>query len=280
MPTPVPTPDITIACDCCSMQHTDACGDCVVSFLLERDPEDAVVIDADEARAMRTLERAGLLPTLRFAHRAGSPPTAGPPPRCRARTGPGERRHLLVTNDFPPKVGGIQVVPVGALAAHGPRATWSSGLHTGNVASTGHRRSGSGSDRVPERPVLAEPGVRRGSAAGEEVGAGDAWCSTPPYRSVCRPRLGVPYAVILHGAEVTVPARLPGLSSPGPRPRPALVVSAGGYPAPRARRPARPSPVVRGAARGRHRRFVPLDPRRAAARLRLGTPSTARRSSA
>jgi len=71
MPTTAPTPDLTIACDCCTMQHTDACDDCVVSFLLERDPDDAVVIDADEARAMRMLERAGLLPTLRFAHRAG-----------------------------------------------------------------------------------------------------------------------------------------------------------------------------------------------------------------
>jgi hypothetical protein len=30
-----------------------------------------VVIDADEARAMRMLERAGLVPTLRFTHRAG-----------------------------------------------------------------------------------------------------------------------------------------------------------------------------------------------------------------
>ena len=47
------------------------CDDCVVSFLLEREPEDAVVIDADEARAMRMLERAGLVPTLRFNSRAG-----------------------------------------------------------------------------------------------------------------------------------------------------------------------------------------------------------------
>jgi hypothetical protein len=49
------------------MQHTEACSDCVVSFLLERDPDDAVVIDAHEARAIRLLERAGLVPALRFA---------------------------------------------------------------------------------------------------------------------------------------------------------------------------------------------------------------------
>jgi hypothetical protein len=62
---------LTIDCDCCALRNTDACDDCVVSFLLEREPDDAVVIDADEARAMRMLERAGLVPTLRFSTRAG-----------------------------------------------------------------------------------------------------------------------------------------------------------------------------------------------------------------
>jgi hypothetical protein len=59
--------DLTIDCDCCTLRGTAACDDCVVSFLLEREPEDAVVIDADEARAMRMLERAGLVPSLRFS---------------------------------------------------------------------------------------------------------------------------------------------------------------------------------------------------------------------
>ncbi len=62
---------LTIDCDCCALRHTVACDDCVVSFLLEREPDDAVVIDADEARAMRMLERAGLVPTLRFSTQAG-----------------------------------------------------------------------------------------------------------------------------------------------------------------------------------------------------------------
>jgi hypothetical protein len=63
--------ELTIDCECCALRNTDACDDCVVSFLLEREPDDAVVIDADEARAMRMLERAGLVPTLRFSTRAG-----------------------------------------------------------------------------------------------------------------------------------------------------------------------------------------------------------------
>jgi hypothetical protein len=58
---------LTIDCECCTLQGTDACSDCVVTFLLGREPDDAVVIDADEARAMRMLERAGLVPSLRFS---------------------------------------------------------------------------------------------------------------------------------------------------------------------------------------------------------------------
>ena len=89
------------------MRGTAACDDCVVSFLLGREPDDAVVIDADEARAMRMLQRAGLVPTLRFSTRAGCRPQGGHRGRGAADGCP-MKRHLLVTNDFPPKVGGIQ----------------------------------------------------------------------------------------------------------------------------------------------------------------------------
>ncbi|MGH9047691.1 MAG: hypothetical protein ACRDVW_10320 [Acidimicrobiales bacterium] len=64
-------PTITIDCEECTLQHTSACDDCLVSFLLDRDPDDAVVIDAAEARAVRLLERAGLVPNLRFDAKAG-----------------------------------------------------------------------------------------------------------------------------------------------------------------------------------------------------------------
>jgi len=62
---------ITVDCDECTLQHTSACEDCLVTFLLDREPGDAVVIDAAEARAVRLLERAGLVPNLRFDARAG-----------------------------------------------------------------------------------------------------------------------------------------------------------------------------------------------------------------
>ena len=66
-----PEGGLTIDYDRCALRETAACDDCVVTFLLGREPDDAVVIDADEARAMRMLERAGLVPTLRFSTQTG-----------------------------------------------------------------------------------------------------------------------------------------------------------------------------------------------------------------
>ena len=62
---------LSISCEDCVMEGTSACGDCVVTFLCERDPGDAVVIDVTEARALRLLERGGLAPALRHRHRTG-----------------------------------------------------------------------------------------------------------------------------------------------------------------------------------------------------------------
>ncbi len=59
-----------IDCDECVMQHTDACDDCVVTFLVNRRPGEPVVIDDAEARAMRLLGGAGLVPRLRLVPRA------------------------------------------------------------------------------------------------------------------------------------------------------------------------------------------------------------------
>jgi hypothetical protein len=61
---------LTIDCDECVMRRTSACRDCVVTFLCDLDDERAVVIDADEARALHLLSSAGLVPALRH-HRAG-----------------------------------------------------------------------------------------------------------------------------------------------------------------------------------------------------------------
>ncbi|HWC32785.1 MAG TPA: hypothetical protein VG709_06625 [Actinomycetota bacterium] len=58
-----------IACDECAWEGTDRCGDCVVSFIVDREDEDPVVGDADEARAMRRRGEAGLVPLLRLERR-------------------------------------------------------------------------------------------------------------------------------------------------------------------------------------------------------------------
>ena len=67
------TPDggaFTVDCAECAHRGTDVCDDCVVSLIVGREPEDALVVDAAEARAVRLLERAGLVPGMRHQARA------------------------------------------------------------------------------------------------------------------------------------------------------------------------------------------------------------------
>ena len=61
----------TISCDECVMRDSGACEDCVVTFICGREPGDAVIIDADEARAVRLLATAGLVPALRHRRAQG-----------------------------------------------------------------------------------------------------------------------------------------------------------------------------------------------------------------
>jgi len=61
---------ISISCDDCVLQDTEACDDCLVSFVVSHDPDDALVFDAEEARAVRLLARGGLVPDLRYSSRA------------------------------------------------------------------------------------------------------------------------------------------------------------------------------------------------------------------
>ena len=56
---------LTIDCGDCVMAGTTACDDCVVTFIVNREPGDAVIVDADEERALRALSEGGLVPRLR-----------------------------------------------------------------------------------------------------------------------------------------------------------------------------------------------------------------------
>jgi hypothetical protein len=63
--------NLRIDCDECVMRGTEACDDCVVSFIVERRPGDAIVVDADEQRALKALGDRGLVPRLRHRVKAG-----------------------------------------------------------------------------------------------------------------------------------------------------------------------------------------------------------------
>lgn len=61
---------LILDCNDCVMQGTDACSDCVVAYVLERD-EGAVVFDVAEERALRSLAQAGLVPDVRYQSKTG-----------------------------------------------------------------------------------------------------------------------------------------------------------------------------------------------------------------
>ena len=61
------TDRLVIDCDDCSLQRTDACSDCIVTFVCDGDHQDrgALVFDLAEVRAVRLLASAGLVPRSR-----------------------------------------------------------------------------------------------------------------------------------------------------------------------------------------------------------------------
>jgi hypothetical protein len=56
---------LRISCDDCAARGSDACGDCIVTFLCSREPDDAVVVTGAEVRSLAVLHGAGLVPGLR-----------------------------------------------------------------------------------------------------------------------------------------------------------------------------------------------------------------------
>jgi hypothetical protein len=60
-----------IDCDECALQGSDACSDCLVTYICSRDADDALLIDVAEERAIRLLSAAGLVPELRHVRRTG-----------------------------------------------------------------------------------------------------------------------------------------------------------------------------------------------------------------
>ena len=147
-------------------------------------------------------------------------------------------KHLLVTNDFPPKVGGIQnllwewwrrLPPDSFAVLTSPHA----GAESFDAAQTFEIR------RVREPWLLPHPFmVRRINKMAREIGADFVVLDPAVPLGIVGPRLELPYMVVLHGAEVTVPGRLPlsRLILSRVLKNASHIIAAGEYPAAEARR--------------------------------------------
>lgn len=140
--------------------------------------------------------------------------------------------HLLVTNDFPPKVGGIQNY-LYELWRRLPPEDFA-------VLTTPHpgarefdRAQGFEIVRARWPMLLPIPEVAaeiRRLAARKGVGLVVLDPALP--LGLLGQKIGMPYAVVLHGAEITVPGRLPGTRQllASVLANASLLVAAGGYP--------------------------------------------------
>lgn len=188
--------------------------------------------------------------------------------------------HLFVTNDFPPKIGGIQTM-LWELWRRLDPATFT-------VLTTPHPDASAWDAdqpfrvvRTPEKVLLPTPSLRRRvDDLASEIGADLVLLDPALPVGLLGPRLRHPYGVVLHGAEITVPGRLPGSSQllrhvlRGAD----LVVAAGGYPLAEAERAAGTTlPSVLIPPGVDTDRFVPLSPAaRAEARAHFGLPADGR----
>ena len=192
------------------------------------------------------------------------------------------RRHLLVTNDFPPKIGGIQNYLWELWSRLDPASfevlTASSDPHAAAFDRDVARR-GITVHRIPSRTLFfPTPKVRRKI---EEVAAAmnaDLIVLDPAFPlGMLASKLSRPAIQLLHGAEVAIPGRLPFTAGMMRRlfEASAGVIAAGPYPEAEARRVARSSfpPVLQIPPGVDTARFVPLsDEQRREVRRRLGLP--------
>jgi phosphatidylinositol alpha-1,6-mannosyltransferase len=189
-------------------------------------------------------------------------------------------RHLLVTNDFPPKIGGIQ-----SYLWELWRRLPADDVTVLTTPQDGWREFDAAAPmrivRTRQPVLLPEPWLWKqvrdlASETSSELVVLDPVAPV----GLLGPTLGRPYGVVLHGAEITMPGRIPGpnLAMRAVLRGSRLAISAGGYPLAEATRCAgRPLPnvvVPPGVDTGR---FVPLAPdARRAARRRFGLPESGR----
>jgi phosphatidylinositol alpha-1,6-mannosyltransferase len=186
-------------------------------------------------------------------------------------------KHLLVTNDFPPKVGGIQAY-LWELWRRLPSDQFMVLTSPHRDATPWDREQPFRIERTREPWLLPHPMLRqRIDKLAGEFGAEMVVLDPALPLGWLGPHLSRPYSVVLHGAEVTVPGRIPGTRQLlGKVLRGAkLVIAAGGYPAAEAERAAgRELRTVIIPPGVDTERFTPLTPEAiSAARARLGLPT-------
>ena len=186
-------------------------------------------------------------------------------------------KHLLVTNDFPPKIGGIQSL-LWEWWRRLPPESFAVLTSPYRGADAFDAEQAYRIERVPEPVLLPHPlMVRRIDELAADFGADLVVLDPAVPLGLVGPSLARPYDVVLHGAEVTVPGRLPGtrqaLGAVLRRAR--HVVSAGAYAGREAERAAgRDLPITVVPPGVDTDRFHPLDDdERRAARVRFGLPA-------
>ena len=187
-------------------------------------------------------------------------------------------RHLLVTNDFPPKIGGIQNylwelwrrLPADDVVVHTTPHDGAKAWDTAQDFTVVRSRE----PWLLPQPML----VRRVNQLAESYDAKVVIIDPAVPAGLIGPHLDRPYGVVLHGAEVTIPGRVPGArrllnrvlaGSVG-------VIAAGGYPASEGERSLRaPLPPCTIVPPGVDvERFRPQTvAQKTATRVRLGLPA-------
>jgi phosphatidylinositol alpha-1,6-mannosyltransferase len=188
-------------------------------------------------------------------------------------------KHLLVTNDYPPKIGGIQSLlwEWWKRLPHDRFAVLTSPYGGAEQFDAGE---GYRIERTREPVLLPHPlMVNQVNSLARDFGADLVVIDPALPLGLIGPSLDLPYDLVLHGAEVTVPGRLPGsrqtLAYTLTRAR--NIIAAGGYPAREAARAAgRDLPITIVPCGVDPDRFRPLDEtERSAARHRFGLPDDA-----
>src|SRR5689334_17396619 len=113
--------------------------------------------------------------------------------------------HLFVTNDYPPKVGGIQnmLCELWRRLPEGRARIMTTTYPGSDAFDATHPHPIERVDKV----LLPTPHMRRRIAA-----AGEGFVVYDPAHIIglLAPSVGLPYALIVHGAELSIPARTPG----------------------------------------------------------------------